>query len=349
MSEAATTVYGIDLGTTYSCIAHVDETGKPHIVPNAEGDLTTPSVVLFETTSNRAVGKVAKNSAKLYPKAVAEMVKRQMGNAAWRFDYEGVDYRAEEISSYILRKVVDDATTFLGLETPIKDVVITCPAYFGIAEREATARAGKIAGLTVREVINEPTAAAISFGMQDNHDQVVLVYDLGGGTFDVTMIEIKGGAITVVTTDGDKDLGGRDWDAAIVDYLVEEWTSDTGSSEDPTSSPETMQDLWQRAEDAKKALKALHETKVVVSHAGLSAGILLSRAKFDELTADKLERTIMFTKRALDSARARGYTKFDQLLLVGGSTKMQQVPDRLTREFGIEPKSYEPDLAVAKG
>src|SRR6185437_13158228 len=167
-------------------------------------------------------------------------------------NYQGTDYRPEEISSWILRKVVDDAQA--QNNTDIKDVVITCPAYFGINEREATARAGQIAGLNVLEIINEPTAAAISFGAQNDQNQVVLVYDLGGGTFDITMIEIKENAITVIATGGDKELGRRDWDAAVVTYLAQEWMRESGSSDDPTSSPDSLQDLWIRAEDAKKAL-----------------------------------------------------------------------------------------------
>ncbi|HEX6796313.1 MAG TPA: Hsp70 family protein [Ktedonobacterales bacterium] len=340
-------VYGIDLGTTYSCIALVNDAGRAEVVPNVNGDLTTPSVVLFENSTSRVVGKEAKNSAKLYPTQVVEMVKRHMGDPNWTFTYEGVDYRPEEISSYILRKVVDDAQAQTG--NTINDVVITCPAYFGINEREATARAGKIAGLNVLEIINEPTAAAISFGTQNEQNQVVLVYDLGGGTFDITMIEIKENAITVIATGGDKELGGRDWDAAVVTYLAQEWMRETGSSDDPTTSPDSLQDLWIRAEDAKRALSAKESTRVAVSHAGQTAAVTLTREKFDELTAGLLEQTILFTKQMLEAARQKGYTAFDKLLLVGGSTKMPQVPERLKREFNRDPQLNEPDLSVAKG
>src|SRR5579862_1637008 len=185
-----TTIFGIDLGTTYSCIAYVDEFGKPTVVQNLEGHVTTPSVVQFEG-DERVVGLEAKNNAVLHADAVVAMVKRHMGESGWLFRYNDTDYTPEEISNYILRKVVQDASQQLG--KPITDVVITCPAYFGIAEREATARAGEIAGLKVWEIINEPTAAAINYGLQEERDQVVLVYDLGGGTFDITMIEIKAG------------------------------------------------------------------------------------------------------------------------------------------------------------
>lgn len=343
----ASSVYGIDLGTTYSCIAFVNDAGKAEVVPNANGDLTTPSVVLFESSTSRVVGREAKNSAKLFPHQVAEMVKRHMGDPNWTFNYEGVAYRPEEISSYILRKVVDDAQA--QRNTTISDVVITCPAYFGINEREATARAGQIAGLNVLEVINEPTAAAISFGTQNEQDQVVLVYDLGGGTFDITMIEIKANAITVIATGGDKELGGRDWDAAVVNYLAQEWMRQTGSSDDPTTSPDSLQDLWIRAEDAKRALSVQTKTRVPVSHAGQTVPVEMTREKFDELTAGLLEQTILFTFQMLDAARQKGYARYDKLLLVGGSTFMPQVPERLKREFGLEPQLNEPNLSVAKG
>jgi molecular chaperone DnaK len=344
--QEVTPVFGIDLGTTYSCIAYVDEYGKAVIIPNSEGDRTTPSVVQFEE-ENRVVGKEAKNSAVLNPNQVVEMVKRHMGEANWRFGYNGTEYSAEEISSYILRKLGDDAEQALG--TPVKEVVITCPAYFGIAQRDATARAGEIAGFTVREVINEPTAAAIMYGLQNEQDQVVLVYDLGGGTFDITVIEIKGGAITVVATGGDHNLGGRNWDEAVVFYLAEQWKIEAGSSDEPVDSEESLQELWLKAEQAKQALTARQETKVTVTHAGQRIGVTLTREKFNELTANLLERTIDFTKTTMDEARARGFTRFDQLLLVGGSTKMPQVTERLTKELHLQPKVFDPDEAVAKG
>src|SRR5437588_6510685 len=319
MTNQDISIFGIDLGTTYSCIAYVDEYGKAVVIPNSEGDRTTPSVVQFEG-DNRVVGKEAKNSAVLNPLQVVEMVKRHMGEADWRFEYNGTEYTAAEISSYILRKLADDAEQYLG--HPVKEVVITCPAYFGIAQRDATAHAGVIAGFDVKEVINEPTAAAIMYGLQNEQDQVVLVYDLGGGTFDITVIEIKGGAITVVATGGDHHLGGRNWDEAVVMYLAEQWKAETGSNDDPTDSEESLQDLWGKAEQAKWALTARQETKVVVTHAGQRAGVTLHRDKFNELTANLLERTIDFTRSTMEAAKARNYTHFDQILLVGGSTKM---------------------------
>ncbi len=341
-----TTVFGIDLGTTYSCIAYVDEYSKAVVIPNYEGDRTTPSVVQFEG-DNRVVGKEAKNSAVSDADSVVEMVKRHMGESGWRFEYNGKEYTPEEISSYILRKLASDAEQHLG--QPVKDVVITCPAYFGMAQREATMQAGVIAGFNVREIINEPTAAAVMYGMQNEQDQVVLVYDLGGGTFDITVIEIKGGEITVIATGGDHHLGGRNWDEAVVVYLAEQWKAETGSFEDPLDSRETEQDLWGRAEQAKWSLTARSETKVNVSHAGQRVSVSLTRDKFNELTANLLERTIEFTKTTIDEAKARGCTQYNQILLVGGSTKMPQVTERLSSEFSIPLKVFDPDEAVAKG
>jgi molecular chaperone DnaK len=341
------TVFGIDLGTTHSCIAYVDEaSGRPVVVSNAEGELTTPSVVLFDG-ADRVVGKEAKNAAVMYADRVAAMVKRQMGVPDWRFPFDEEKYTAEEISSYILRKLVAD--TEMLLDTQVRDVVITCPAYFGIAEREATAKAGEIAGLNVKEVINEPTAAAIAYGAHAEGDQTVLVYDLGGGTFDVTLIEINDGSVRVVATDGDHRLGGRDWDEDVVGYLAEAWQQETGSTDDPRDSEETRQDLWQRAEDGKRTLTARSDAKIMVSHAGQRIAVSLTREKLDELTAHRLERTVEFTKAVLDIGRERGIDTFDKLLLVGGSTKMPQVAARLAREFDVTPVMHDPDQSVAKG
>ncbi|GER86257.1 molecular chaperone DnaK [Dictyobacter vulcani] len=344
--QTVTTVFGIDLGTTYSCIAYVDEFGKPVVIPNLEGDLTTPSVVQFDDDS-RIVGKEAKNNAVLFPTQVSELIKRYMGETEWRFNYNGIDYTPEEISSYILRKLAVDAEQNTGI--PVKDVVITCPAYFGIAERDATTRAGEIAGFNVKEIINEPTAAAVMYGLQNEQDQVVLVYDLGGGTFDITVIEIKNGAITVVATGGDHTLGGRNWDAAVVRYLADQWMSEADSNDDPSDNEETLQDLWLLAEKGKHSLTARKETAVAVAHAGKRIGITLTREKFDELTNFLLEQTIDFTNATIKAAQTRGYDHFDQILLVGGSTKMPQVSERLKNTFNIPVKMFDPDQAVAKG
>jgi molecular chaperone DnaK (HSP70) len=339
-------VFGIDLGTTYSCVAYIDEFGKPVTVKNAENERITPSVVYFDGP-NVVVGKVAKESARLYPLAVVEMVKRSMGNPHYLAEHNGETYRAEEISAFILRKIVGDAETHL--KEPIRDVVITCPAYFGVNEREATARAGEIAGLNVRRIINEPTAAAIAYGLEQAGDKVVLVYDLGGGTFDVTMIEIRGGSITVVCTGGDHHLGGKDWDTKIINYLANQFREQTGSAEAILDDPETLQELASKAEEAKKTLSQLQKAPLKVSHGGRSARLELTRELFEDLTSPLLEQTIALTRQMLDEAAKKGFARFEKILLVGGSTRMPRVAQRLKEAFNVECELYDPDESVAIG
>ncbi len=341
-------VFGIDLGTTYSCIAYVDEHGKPVVVKNAEGETTTPSVVFFESADNIVVGQAAKETAKVNPNEVVSFIKRSMGDANFLFTYQDKNYRPEEISGYILRKLVNDAQQQLG--EPITDVVITCPAYFGINEREATKRAGEIAGLQVRQIINEPTAAAIAYGAteSENH-QVVLVYDLGGGTFDITMIEIKPDAIEVICTGGDHNLGGKDWDDRVVQYLAQQFQEQTGRYDDILDDPETSQELQLSAEKLKKTLTQRDRAPTPVTHGGERVKVELTIEKFNELTQDLLERTISLTHDMLNEANKKGYQRFDEFLLVGGSTRMRQVAPRVTQEFSIQPKMFDPDEAVAKG
>ncbi|MDI6796399.1 MAG: Hsp70 family protein [Desulfatibacillaceae bacterium] len=340
-------IFGIDLGTTYSSIAYVDDFGKPVVIPNAENQNTTPSVVFFDG-GNIVVGEVAKESSKLYPNEVVSFVKRSMGEPDFLFDYDGRSYRAEEVSAYILRKLGQDAETNLGEK--VTDVVITCPAYFGINEREATKIAGEIAGFNVRQIINEPTAAAIAYGSTETEsDRVVLVYDLGGGTFDITMIHIQPEAIEVICTGGDHNLGGKDWDDRVVATLVEEFKTQTNTTEDILEDPDTCQDLQLSAERAKKILSQREKTPVSITHGGERVKVELSRERFDEITRDLLERTIMLAHEMLSEAKKRGYDKFDDIILVGGSTRMPMVPDRIREEFSIEPKLFAPDEAVAKG
>lgn len=347
MSEGLKRVFGIDLGTTYSAIAHVDEHGKPVIVPNQESERITPSVVLFDGP-NVIVGNTAKESAKVEPHRVVSRVKQHMGDPHFVFAYEESTYRPEDISSFILRKVVGDAELALGGD-PITDVVITCPAYFGTAEREATANAGRLAGLNVRAILNEPTAAAIAYGLEQGDDQTVLVYDLGGGTFDVTMIEIRERLIRVICTGGDHRLGGVLWDEAVVMYLAEQFREQTGEESDPLDDPEVLNDLFLQAERGKKTLTQRDKAPFRVTHAGKQARVELDRAKFEEITAHLLDRTVELTREMLADARAKGHEAFDKVILVGGATRMPQVRTRLVAEFGKEPESYDPDEAVAKG
>ncbi len=341
-------IYGIDLGTTYSCIAVVDEHGKPAVIPNLENDLTTPSVVYFENDENVVVGKAAKDIAEMYPDQVVSMVKRVMGDEAWTYDHEGHTYTPQEISALILRKLVDDAERNTGEE--IKDVVITVPAYFGVNQKEAAKQAGELADLTVHYVIPEPTAAAISYGMENGEDQVILVYDLGGGTFDITVIEISDGGITVIATGGDHQLGGRNWDETLAGYLAQCFEEETGTSaEDLLNDPETWQELLNSAEKCKRDLTSRESVKERISYEGERITIELTREKFEELTSGLIERTISMTEELLDTVNAKGYSKIDKLLLVGGSTYMPQVTRELSQKFSFEITSHDPNQAVAKG
>ena len=347
MSTGLKRVFGIDLGTTYSAIAYVDEHGKPVVVPNQESERITPSVVLFDAESV-IVGNTAKESARVEPHRVVSRIKQHMGDPHFVYEYEGQAYGPEDISSFILRKVVGDAEVALGGE-PITDVVITCPAYFGTPEREATANAGRLAGLNVRAILNEPTAAAIAYGLEQGEDQTVLVFDLGGGTFDVTMIEIKDRLIRVICTGGDHRLGGTLWDEAVVMYLSEQFREQTGEESDPLDDPEVLNDLFLQAERGKKTLSQRDKAPFRVTHSGNQARVELDRPKFEEITKHLLDRTVELTREMLADAAAKGQTAFDKVILVGGATRMPQVPARLVTEFGKTPESYDPDEAVAKG
>jgi molecular chaperone DnaK len=347
MNDQLKRIFGIDLGTTYSSIAYVDEYGKAVILPNAENQRVTPSVVFFDGDSI-VVGEIAKECSKLYPNEVVSFIKRSMGESDFIYEYKKRAYRPEEISSYVLRKLAQDAETSLGEK--VTDVVITCPAYFGINEREATRVAGEIAGFNVRQIINEPTAAAIAYGAAEpSEKKVVLVYDLGGGTFDITMIEIRIDSIEVICTGGDHNLGGKDWDDRIVAYLVQEFQKALGTDEDILEDPDTWQDLQLSAERSKKILSQRDITPISITHGGERIKVVLEREKFEEITQDLLERTVVFTQEMLQEAKAKGYSDFDEIILVGGATRMPQIPQRLKEEFRTEPKMFDPDEAVAKG
>ncbi len=345
---SATRVYGIDLGTTYSCIGYVDEYGKPVIVSNSEGLPTTPSVVYFESPDNIVVGRTAKDVAELHPTQVVSTVKRVMGDPEWLFEHEGRQYHPQDISSFILRKLVEDAKIVTG--DTITDVVITCPAYFGVNQKEATRQAGTLAGLNVRYVIPEPTAAAIAYGVEQTDPQTLLVYDLGGGTFDVTVIEVKPEAITVICTGGDHMLGGKNWDETIANWFAQEFSVQTGTpAESLLDDLETWQELLNLAESAKIGLSARETFPAKIRHGAHRAVIELTRAKFDELTSGLLTRTISMTQEMLETARAKGCEKIDKLLLVGGSTYMPQVVEAVRQHFPYEIRQFDPNQAVAKG
>ena len=274
-----------------------------------------------------------------------------MGDPDAAFEIDGKSYRPEEVSSFVLKRLVKDASEALG--QPITDAVITVPAYFGENQRAATEQAGKIANLNVRSIINEPTAAAICYGVDQADDQVVLVYDLGGGTFDVTLIEIKQQNINVVCTGGDHELGGKNWDDRLINYLARCWGDQNGHPNyeiDENRDPLTANELRLEAEKRKLELSSRKGLTLMVTIEGQRTSVELTREKFDELTADLLDRTITLTRQMLDEAAKKGVTNFDRILLVGGATRMPQVKDRLQREeFCKDIKSFDPDEAVAKG
>ena len=338
-------VFGIDLGTTYSCISYVDETGRPVVIKNMEGDSTTPSVVNFADPSSVSVGQVAKENAVIDPKNTISLVKTLIGKSDFAINYNGEDKSPEEVSSYILRKLTSDAAKMIDAE--VKDVVITVPAYFGTKERVATENAGIIAGLNVLDIISEPTAAALYYGCTKGQDEkTVLVYDLGGGTFDVTIMHISDNKIEVICSDGNHSLGGKHWDEAIMRYLANAFISETGFGGD--FDEYAQQDLRLKAEGAKKQLTSRNEVPVMLDAAGLRARISLSKEVFNEITAGLLNDTIEKTDAALAVAKGKEYT-VSEILLVGGSTKMPQVAEALMAKYGMEPKVLDPDEAVAKG
>lgn len=346
----AAKVFGIDLGTTNSCISHVDAYGRPEVLANLDGDATTPSVVLFDTPDDVVVGKQAKRQARIAPDRVASLVKRHMGEPDWRFAVHNTEYSAPAVASLILKSLATDAERAAG--TPVTDVVITVPAYFGDEERKATKLAGEYAGLNVVDLINEPTAAAFAYGFaqpESGTGRTVMVYDLGGGTFDITIIQLADRAITVVATDGDHELGGADWDERIATHLSERFRAAAPGAEDPLDDSYGAADLITAAEDAKHALSTRDSTDVLVIHGGQRASITVSRDELEELTSSLLQRTLELTRSVIAEARARGVEQIDQVLLVGGSSKMPVVRRRLSDEFGYDAVLADPDLAVAKG
>ncbi|MFH1886694.1 MAG: Hsp70 family protein [Pseudomonadota bacterium] len=347
MAKEIKKIFGIDLGTTYSSIAYVHKSGKPVVLPNEENSGVTPSVVLFEN-DKILVGNAAKKRAWLHPEDVAAFVKRSMGEKDFLFMIGDRAYTAEEISSFILRKLAMDAQR--TLQEKVTDVVITCPAYFGVNEREATRRAGEIAGLRGRRIVNEPTAAALAYGStKPGEKKKILVYDLGGGTFDITMIDVQPDSIEVICTGGDHNLGGKDWDDRVVAYLAEEYQRQTGTHDDILDDPKVWQALQFVAESAKKMLSKQESVRVPIKYAGVAASVVLTRDIFDTLTADLLERTIAMVHGTMSEARRKAVLDFDEFILVGGSTRMPQVPKRIFQEFKKRPMMFEPENAVAKG
>jgi molecular chaperone DnaK (HSP70) len=340
------TVYGIDLGTTYSCVAYMGDVARPTVVRLEESD-TLPSVVHFEGPDNVVVGEGAREELRHDAKNVRTRVKRDMGKTV-TYEYWGKSYTPEDVSALILRKLASDTATATG--DVVHDAVITVPAYFGIAEREATKRAGELAGLNVIDILNEPIAAAISYGsLRDSADRTIFVFDLGGGTFDTTVITMHAGSITTVCIDGDHELGGADWDDELSAYLVEEFRRQHPDAGDPAVDEEAAAQIRLDAERAKRRLSAATTQRVTVMHQGRVATVEVSRERFEELTSVQLSRALDITRRTIETARAKGVDKFDDVLLVGGSSLMPAVTERLAAEFGVTPQLFDPHLAVAKG
>ncbi|MGM0604875.1 MAG: molecular chaperone DnaK [Halobacteriota archaeon] len=347
---ASNKILGIDLGTTNSAFA-VMEGGDPEIIVNSEGDRTTPSVVAFTDDGERLVGNPAKNQAVQNPDRTVQSIKRHMGEENYAVEIENEEYTPEQVSAMILQKIKRDAEEYLGDE--LEKAVITVPAYFNDKQRQATKNAGEIAGLEVERIVNEPTAASMAYGLDDDSDQTVLVYDLGGGTFDVSVLDLGGGVYEVVATNGDNDLGGDDWDEAIIDYLAEEFENDHGI--DLRDDRQALQRLKDAAEEAKIELSNRKEAKVnlpfitATDSGPVHLETSITRATFESLTSDLIERTVGPTEQALSDA---GYSTddIDEVILVGGSTRMPQVADKVEEIVGREPKkNVNPDEAVALG
>ncbi len=342
-------VIGIDLGTTNSCVA-VMEGGEPVVIANPEGNRTTPSVVAFSKTGERMIGQVAKRQSITNPERTIISIKREMGTDH-KVDIDGKKYSPQEISSMVLQKLKSDAEAYLG-ET-ITQAVITVPAYFSDAQRQATKDAGKIAGLEVLRIINEPTAAALAYGLDKEHDQKIMVYDLGGGTFDVSILEIGDGVFEVLATHGNNRLGGDDFDQRVIDFLVDTFKKESGI--DLKNDKMAMQRLKEAAEKAKIELSGVTSSNINLPFITADAtgpkhlDVTLTRAKFDEITADLVENTMGPTRQAMQDA---GLTpdKIDKILLVGGSTRIPAVQEAVKKYLGKDPfKGINPDECVAVG
>jgi molecular chaperone DnaK len=342
-------IIGIDLGTTNSCVA-VMEGGKPVVIPNSEGARTTPSIVAFGKTGERLVGETAKRQAVTNPDKTVMSIKRHMGTD-FRVKIDDKTFSPQEISAMVLQKLKTDAEAYLGEN--VTEAVITVPAYFSDSQRQATKDAGKIAGLDVKRIINEPTAAALAYGLENEKEQKIMVYDLGGGTFDVSIIEIGDGVIEVLATHGDNRLGGDDFDDRIINYLVDEFKKVEGIN--LSQDKMAMQRLKEAAEKAKKELSTVTSTNINLPFITANQegpkhlDTTLTRAKFDELTLDLVERTMNPVKTALSDA-GLSPSELDKVLLVGGSTRIPAVQDAVKKLTGKEPfKGINPDECVAIG
>ncbi|MEN8217148.1 MAG: Hsp70 family protein [Pseudomonadota bacterium] len=336
---------GIDLGTTNSAIAYINEHGQPVVIPNELGESITPSVICFKD-GEQIIGDDGKEMQALGMYPVAAFFKRQMGDELFIFHADGVDYSSTELSTLLLKKLKKNAEAHLG--QTITDAVITVPAYFRDPERKATIEAGQAAGLNVLQVINEPTAAAVAYGLNKTQKkQRLLIYDLGGGTFDVTLLELEKDHVRVKNSDGDHQLGGKDWDDRIIEYLASKFQDEYGI--DPLEDAESLADLLVQAEEAKKRLTSFEKTVISIAHEGKKGKYELDRATFGQITSDLMERTMSMTMRVLEDMRLKP-SHIDGVLLVGGSTRMPMVHQFIAKQFGKQPMTgINVDEAVALG
>lgn len=342
------TVYGIDLGTTYSAIARINEQEMAEVIKNFEGQDTTPSALFFESEDNVVIGAEAKRGALADPDNSCLLIKREMGTD-YAVQYQGKDYTPESLSALILRAMVDAANEATGED--VDQVVITVPAYFGTQEREATRQAGQIAQLNVVGIVTEPVAAALSIGIRSEGAQTIMVYDLGGGTFDTTVMKVDSGKVEVVGIDGSRTLGGADWDEAMVQLLLERFKAEAGAdAEGCEADDEFLLDLQLKAEEMKKSLTRKQEVKAPLRWESAKVSLTITRADFEAATKHLVNQTLDIAERTVKNAQQKepGLT-IDRVLLVGGSSRMPMISEALRNTLNWEPENTDFDLAVAKG
>jgi molecular chaperone DnaK (HSP70) len=328
-------ICGIDFGVTHSCIAYAADKGKPFIIPNAEGEMMTPSAVYFESKDNTVVGQAAKEALYAQAPLCVTEIRRSMGNLSWEQEFYGSKYRPQDISSLILRKLAQDAETYIGAN--IEDVVIACPAYFGINEKSATRQAGNQAGLNVLAVVPEPVAAALAYGVSEDRDQAILVYDLTNATFDISVIESKSGEINILCTDGDHQFGGYDWDKAILSHLVNRFARETDIAQEVLlEDQETYAEIIEAAERCRKRLCYRKSAIEAIRFGNKKIIAELGQEEFLHITQQCLAYTLKLTERQLAFAQRQGINRIGKCLLTGEASQMPQITEALRRTFNLD-------------